>query len=201
MSYRSKIEIVRYKQITTEEDCYNAFGTDADTPAVYAWFRDLTLSSAVLTSKDDFVDTVLRLFENPLSEERRSRVKPFYEVGLTIKPNRLSSKKENSLRHYATNEDIREEIGKALEAMIFWQVPLYIGKTKRLVDRILDHVNRETNLADRLEMIGLDIQDCLLAYMPISNRHSEEPSLIPLEQLVEDIITRLSTPGFVRRTG
>ena len=201
MSYKPKIEIVKYRQMTTEDDCYNAFGTHADAPAVYAWFRDLTLSSAVLTSKEDFIDTVLQLFENPLSEERRSRIKPFYEVGLTIKPKRLSPKKENSLRHYATNEDTREEIGKALEAMIFWQVPLYIGKTKRLVDRIWDHVNRETNLADRLEVIGLDIRDCLLAYMPISNRASETTGLIPLEQLVEDIITKLSTPGFVRRTG
>ena len=201
MSYKSKVEIVRYRQITTEDDCYNAFGTHADEPAVYAWFRDLTLSPAVLTSKDDFVDTVLRLFENPLSEERRSRIKPFYEVGLTIKPKRLSPKKENSLRHYATNEDIREEIGKALEAMIFWQVPLYIGKTNRLVNRVLDHVNRETDLANRLETMGLDIHDCLLAYMPISNRDEEEISIMPLEQLVEDIITRLSTPGFVRRPG
>ena len=201
MLYNPKVEIVRYRQITTEENCKNAFGTHADAPAVYAWFRDITLSSTILTSEDDFVDTVLRLFENPLSEERKSRINPFYEVGLTIKPNQLSPKKEKALRHYATNEDVRKEIGKALEAMIFWQVPLYIGKTKRLVDRVLNHVNRETNLADRLETMGLGIQECLLAYMPISNPHEEETDLVPLEQLVEDIITKLSTPGFVRRTG
>ena len=199
MLYRPQIKIVRYRQITTEQDCNNAL--DPDTSAVYAWFRDLTLSSAVLDSKENFVDTVLQLFENPLSEERRSHIKPFYEVGLTIKPKRLSSKKENALRQYAANENIREEIGKALEAMIFWQVPLYIGKTNRLADRVWEHVNRETDLAERLEKIGLGIQQCLLAYMPISNRDSEKTSLIPLEQLVEDIITKLSTPGFVRRPG
>ena len=78
---------------------------------------------------------------------------------------------------------------------------MYIGKAKRLVDRVLDHVNRETNLADRLETMGLKIQECLLAYMPISNPNEEETDLVPLEQLVEDIITKLSTPGFVLRTG
>lgn len=201
MLSKPQVEIVRYRQITTEENCYNAFGTYADAPAVYAWFRDLTLSPAVLASKDNFIETVLRLFENPLSEKRESRVNPFYEVGLTIKPKRLSPKKEKALRQYASNEDVREEIGKALEAMIFWQVPLYIGKTNRLVDRVMDHVNRETDLADRLETMGLEIQDCLLAYMPISNRDQAATRLIPLEQLVEDIITRLSTPGFVRRPG
>ena len=119
MLHNPKVEIVRYRQITTEDDCYNAFGTHADAPAVYAWFRDITLSSAVLTSEDDFVDTVLRLFESPLSVKRESRINPFYEVGLTVKPNQLTSKKERALRHYATNKDVREEIGKALEAMIF----------------------------------------------------------------------------------
>ena len=201
MVYEPKVKIIRYRQITTEYDCYNAFGTHADAPAVYAWFRDLTLSPAILTSKDNFVDTVLRLFEKPLSEKRESRINPFYEVGLTIRPKRLSPKKEKALRQYATSEDVREEIGRALEAMIFWQVPLYIGKTNRLVDRVLDHVNRETDLANRLETMGLEIQDCLLAYMPISNRDEEATGLIPLAQLVEDIITRLSTPGFVRRPG
>ena len=158
------------------------------------------MSSAVLTSEGDFVDTVMQLFENPLSEKRESRINPFYEVGLTIKPNHLSSKKERALRHYARNEDVRDEIGKALEAMIFWQVPLYIGKAKRLVDRVLDHVNRESELAERLEKMGLGIQECILAYMPISNLQ-EETDLVSLEQLIEDIITRLSTPGFVRRPG
>ena len=201
MLYNPKVEIVRYRQITTEDDCKNAFGTHADAPAVYAWFRDITLSPAVLTSKDEFINTVLQLFDKPLSEKRESRINPFYEVGLTIKPKRLTPTKERALRHYATNEDVREEIGKALEAMIFWQVPLYVGKAKRLVDRVLDHVNRETDLANRLETMGLGIQDCLLAYMPISYRDEEKTDLISLEQLVEDIITRLSTQDFVRRPG
>ena len=199
MLYRPQIKIVRYRQITTEQDCNNAL--DPDTSAVYAWFRDLTLSSAVLDSKENFVDTVLQLFENPLSEERKSHISPFYEVGLTVKPKRLSPKKENALRQYADNENVRAEIGKALEAMIFWQIPLYIGKTNRLTSRVWEHVNRETDLVERLEKIGLGIQECLLAYMPISSHYEVEASLIPLEQLVEDIITKLSTPGFVRRPG
>ena len=199
MLYRSQVQIVRYRQITTEQDCNNAL--DPDASAVYAWFRDLTLSPTVLGSEENFVDAVLQLFENPLSEKRESRISPFYEVGLTIKPKRLSPEKERALRHYATNENVRHEIGNALEAMSFWQIPLYIGKTKRLAGRVWDHVRRGTDLAERLERMGIGLQECLLAYMPISYRDVEETNLIPLEQLVEDIITRLSTPGFVRRPG
>ena len=205
MLYNPKVEIVRYRQITTEDDCKNAFGTHADAPAVYAWFRDITLSPAVLTSKDEFINTVLQLFDKPLSEKRESRINPFYEVGLTIKPKRLTPTKERALRHYATNEDVREEIGKALEAMIFWQVPLYVGKAKRLVDRVLDHVNRETDLANRLETMGLGIQDCLLAYMPISYRDEEKNRFnifrtISRRYHYKIIHTRIcSTPWLIKR--
>ena len=76
-----------------------------------------------------------------------------------------------------------------------------IGKTHRLADRVWEHVNRDTDLANRLEKAGLDIQRCLLAYVPILYLDDEYADLMPLEQLLEDIITRLSAPGFVRRIG
>lgn len=201
MLIQPNVEIVRYRQINTEDDCYNAFGIHANSPAVYAWFRDLTFSQDVLASKDNFVDSVLNLLDNPLSEERKSRINPYYQVGLTLKPKQLSAKKERALRKYARNKKYREEIGKALEAMIFWQIPLYVGKTHKLAERVWGHVNRETDLADRLEIVGMEIPDCLLAYMPIVVGDEELMDIIPLEQLVEDIITKLSTPGFVRRPG
>jgi hypothetical protein len=198
MLSRPQVEIVRYRQMATRQDCDNEFDNIA---AVYAWFRDLTLSPTVLGSEESFVDTILQLLDNPLSEKRESHISPFYEVGLTIKAKELSSSKTEALRQYARDENIRQEIGSALEAMTFWQVPLYIGKTHRLADRVWEHVNRDTDLANRLEKAGLDIQRCLLAYVPILYLDDEYADLMPLEQLLEDIITRLSAPGFVRRIG
>ena len=199
MLSRLQVEVVRYRQMATRQDCYNAFPDDI--AAVYAWFRDLTLSSTVLTSEENFVDTVSQLFDNPLSEKREAHISPFYDISLTIKAKEMSSSKIETLRQYARNENIRQEIGNALAAMTFWQVPLYIGKTNRLASRIWDHVNRDTGLANRLEKVGLDIQHCLLAYVPISNFGEEDTESISLAQLIEDIITGLSTPGFVRRRG
>ena len=198
MLSRLQVETVQYRQMATQTDCDNAF--PGDIPAVYAWFRDLTLSATILASEEDFIDTVLQLCNSPLSEKRESRIPPFYEVGLTIKSKGLSPSKTEALKQYAKNENIRQEIGRALAAMTFWQVPLYIGKTHRLAGRIWDHVNRDTDLVNRLEKVGLDIQHCLLAYVPISN-FDEGANLTPLEQLIEDIITRLSAPGFVRHPG
>jgi hypothetical protein len=185
--------------MATREDCYNALPNDI--AAVYAWFRDLTLSEDVLTSEEKFVSTIMELFGNPLSEKREARVGPFYEVGITAKPEKLRPTKEDALRQYAKSENIRNDIGSALEAATLLQAPLYIGKADRLADRIWDHVNRNTKLCSRIEKSGLSLQDCLLAYVPISNPDDTENELTPLVQLVEDIITRLSRPGFVIRIG
>ena len=199
MLFNQQVEIIRFKQIATPEACQDALD---NITAVYAWFLDLTLSEWILDSEDKFVNTIMRWVDSPLSEKRETHISPFYEVGITIKSKKLTKKKEKSLKQYAEKENIRKEIGSALEAATFLQPPLYVGKTKnRLADRVSEHVNRETDLWNRLEAVGLSLQDCLLVYMPISDPDNVAPGVTPLVQLVEDIITRLSRPGFVRRIG
>ena len=197
MLFNQQVEIVRFKQIETRSHCTNAL---LNISAVYAWFRDLTLPKEILASEEKFVDTVMQLLDNPLSLNREGRVSPFYEVGITIKPKKLKPSKEKALRQYAKRENIRKEIGSALEAATFWQIPFYVGKTVRLADRVWEHVNRETALWSRLDEVGLSLEDCLLAYVPISSPDDVDVDL-SLEELVEDIITKLSIPGFVRRPG
>ena len=197
MLFNQQVEIVRFQQIETRPHCYNAL---LNVSAVYAWFRDLTLPKEILASEKEFVDAVIHLFDNPLSVNREGRISPFYEVGITIKPKKLTPSKEKALRQYAKRENIRKDIGSALEAATLWQVPFYIGKTGRLADRVWEHVSRETALWNRLEEAGLSLEDCLLAYVPISNPNDIDVDL-PLGQLVEDIITQLSIPGFVLRPG
>ena len=199
MPLRIQAEIVRYRQIATRDDCYNSLPNE--TAAVYAWYRDLTLSEDVLDSEDKFVSTVVGLLGNPLSEKQEARVGPFYEVGIVAKSKDLTPTKEHALRQYAREKNIRNDISSALKAATLLQSPLYIGKADRLADRIWDHVNRNTALCRRIENAGLSIQDCLLAYVPISDTDNTETELMPLVQLVEDIITRLCHPGFVKRIG
>ena len=194
--------IVQYEQIATKQDCLNAI-PDRVT-AVYAWFRDLTLSEQDLTSEEKFVNTIMRWLQEPLplAENQEANISLFYKLGISIKSGSLQDKKEESLRRYAENAQMRKEIGRILEAATFLQTPLYIGKaTDRLADRVWEHVNRDTDLWNRLEEVGLSLRDCLLVYVPISNFGDVDTDLTPLEQLVEDIITRLSRPGFVRRIG
>ena len=194
--------IVRYEQIATKQDCLNAIPDHVT--AVYAWFRDLTLSEQDLTSEEKFVNTIMRWLQEPLplAENQEANISLFYKLGISIKSGSLRDKKEESLRQYAENAQIRKEIGRILEAATFLQTPLYIGKaTDRLADRVWEHVNRDTDLWNRLEEVGLSLRDCLLVYVPISNFGDVDTYLTPLEQLVEDIITRLSRPGFVRRIG
>ena len=202
MFSNQQVKIVRYKQIATRQDCFNVLSDDVT--AVYAWFRDLTLSEADLASEEKFVDTIIQWLEDPLplSENQEADISLFYKLGVTIKSEKLREKKDRSLRQYAEQENIRKEIGQILEVATFLQVPLYIGKTSnRLASRIWEHVNRDTDLWNRLEKVGLSLQDCLLVYVPISNLNDIESDLTPLVQVVEDKITKLSRPGFVRRSG
>ena len=202
MLSNQQIGIVRYKQIATKQDCLNALPNRAT--AVYAWFRDLTLPEEKLASEEKFINTILQWLEDPLplSENHEADISLFYKLGLTVKPENLPEKRENSLRQYATKENIRKEIGRALEAATFLQAPLYVGKaTNRLAERVWEHVNRRSDLWERLEQVGLSLQDCLLVYVPISNSNDIETDLTPLVQVIEDIITKLSRPGFVRRSG
>ena len=199
MSPRLQVEMVRYRQMATREDCYNILPNDI--AAVYAWFRDLTLSEDILASEEKFVSTIIELLGNPLSAKQEDRVGPFYKVGITAKPRELTPTKKRTLKQYAKVENTRNDIGNVLEVATLLQAPLYIGKADRLADRIWNHVNRNTALCSRIEKAGLSFQDCLLAYVPIPNPDDTEVDLTSLVQLVEDIITKLSRPGFVLRTG
>lgn len=201
MLSNQQIGIVRYKQITTKKKCRIAL---PNVTAVYAWFRDLTLSEEILASEEKFINTILQWLKDPLplAENHETDISLFYKLGLTVKSENLIEERENSLRQYATNEYIRKEIGRALEAATFLQAPLYVGKaSNRLADRVWEHVNRQSDLWNRLEQVDLSLQDCLLVYVPISNFDDVASDLIPLEQLVEDIVTKLSRPGFVRQSG
>ena len=191
------VKLVQYKQIATWNDCRNALPTDE--PAVYAWFQDLTLPEAILDSEEKFVDTIMQWFDNPLSEKREAHIPPYYEVGITMRSKKLSPDKEESLKQYACRENFRREIGRVLEAMTVFQAPLYIGKADRLADRIWDHVDRRSDLRERLERAGLSLNNCLLAYVQISK--NDDNTQTSLARLIEDIITRLSRPGFVLRIG
>ena len=157
-----------------------------------------------MPQKKKFINTILQWLEDPLplTENHQVDISLFYKLGIIVKSENLPEEREDSLRQYATKENIRQEIGRALEAATFLQAPLYVGKaSNRLAARVWEHVNRRSDLWNRLEQVGLSLQDCLLVYVPISNLDETDSDLTPLEQLVEDIITRLSRPGFVRSSG
>ena len=111
-------------------------------------FRDLTLPEEKLASEEKFINTILQWLEDPLplSENHEADISLFYKLGVTVKSENLPEKRENSLRQYATKENIRKEIGRALEAATFLQAPLYVGKaSNRLAERVWEHVSRRSD--------------------------------------------------------
>lgn len=200
MLFGSPFEIVQYTEIQTRQTCLELLPNDV--AAVYAWFRNLTLPENVLASESQFIEEILALLNKPLVKKRDGYIRHFYKIGITMAPGSLTPKKKRSLMQYAKSQNNRMEIGRALEALTFLQPPLYVGKAKkgRLPNRIWEHINGSTSLDEALQEVDLSLRDCILTYLPISDPEFPD-SETSMTRLVEDIITRLSTPGFIGRIG
>lgn len=200
MLFGSQFEIVQYTEIQTRQTCLELLPNDI--AAVYAWFRNLALPEDVLTSESQFIEEILALLDKPLTKKRDGYIRHFYKIGVTMIPGSLTPKKKRALKQYAKSQENRTEIGNALQALTFLQPPLYVGKAKRgrLPRRIWEHINGSTSLDHALQEVDLSLRDCILTYLPISNPMLPD-SETSMERLVEDIITRLSIPGFIGRIG
>jgi len=79
------------------------------------------------------------------------------------------------------------------------QAPLYVGKARKLQDRIRQHFRPLSPLTTRLREFNIPLDRCVLCYCLLDESMDalSEEALV----LIEDIITRVLRPGFVLRIG
>ena len=212
MSVQSEFNVLRFSQIATTQ------GRDLtlkEKPAVYAWYRHLSLSDALGTS-ERFVARIEELLAAKLGDQCVGRLGYLYEVQVQESSGKLSPRSLQLLQTIAQDDAARIHLANVLEPATFLQAPLYVGKAISLRRRIGEHVKGASGLLARLESAGIAMQNCVLRYKYL-NENDVDTLLGALPQdsellsgqakddalatLLEELLTRFSPSAFVHRPG
>jgi len=202
-SKNHSFESLQYRQISTPESRELRL---EDKPAIYAWYRSLRFSD-VVADKERFVKRIEEYLNSKLSDQFIGKLGYLYELSVQESPGNLSKKKIQLLFELSEDYQAREIIAHILDSVTFLQAPLYVGKAINLKERISEHVNGISNLINRLDNANISLQKCVLRYKYIGLDELEylnsktKDSTDSIIILIEDLLTRMSPAGFVRRPG
>lgn len=189
---------------------------------VYAWYRCFELNPAANQNPEIFVSLILSELYKDHCAPRSARLPPSHRVMLQAETS-LSKEKESILRRLSANQSFRELVLTLLDNALLFQQPLYIGKATNIYIRIRNHLREGSILRERLRMAGHNIDGCKLLVVGTSYESSSftteniddqdeydselfeesdsEFSELELENLLEDILSRLFLPSFTLRYG
>jgi hypothetical protein len=177
----------------------------SETSGIYAWYRSYSFSK----DPDSFTDELLKEISKPRFTPRTGFITPYYQVTVASQ-SKISDSKEQHLRGFLSQPTNREALLKGLEASLFFQTPLYIGKSENLRRRVGEHLDSSSPLSERFKAHGIDITSSLLLIIPLygtdpipQSALSEEPTAeqIDAELMLEEIFSRLFSPQLTIRIG
>ena len=174
-----------------------------DEPGVYSWFRRYDLPPPATSNADEYATYLLGLLSRPHCLPRIGSIRPLFEVELRSR-RQPSERKSESLRKLCQSPSFREVTAMALDAAIFFEQPLYVGKASRLAERIAQHLAPESDLRLRLQKVDICIDRSLLLYMVLPASPDPIPGdsdVLSAEQVLEDLLSRLFHPLFTARYG
>lgn len=201
--FESDFVTLRYSQVASE----NARSISLrERPAVYAWYRTLSLHQHAGTAAS-LRAQIANLLAARLSEQYHGRLGVLYQVSVVERGGALSNTASAMLDHVLASPINRQRLAAILETATLLQSPLYIGKARNLRRRTGDHLTGRSGLRSRLQDAGIPIDSCVLRFKYVNPK-----SLIDLNaaktsdadavvELIEELLTRLSPAAFVRRPG
>ena len=172
-----------------------------DTPGIYAWYRYFHYPD----NPDTFFESVLSDIEQKKFIDRNALVPPHFEVTIASHAAFSPSKRE-ALQKALKVDSFRNDLRQALSYGILFQTPLYIGKAQHLRKRIQQHMESDSPLRTRLQLVGIDIRRCSLVFIP-TNPPADAPSVpaeaeeTAAEALYEEVFSRLFNPHFSIKYG
>lgn len=186
----------------------------SNTAAVYAWFRRLDFPAD--SSPETVYSALVGALDAAHSTSRSARLAPAHRITLSA-DTRLTEGKRAALRACCEELEFRELIQTIFHLSLVFQQPLYIGKAMNLQTRIKQHLSAGSSLRKRLADGRIRIDSCRLLYVivpgvlselrtgspqqPDSDEEAEDIALLPIELLVEDLLSRLFLPSFTIRYG
>lgn len=167
-----------------------------DTPAVYAFVRDIPLPPA--HNADAFVESLEQSISLRAAPDHTTNLGPLHRATLQSF-SELSDRKASDLREYAKVESFRQILRSVIEHAAPLQAPLYVGKATYLQTRFSQHIQPMSSLSTRLRNAGVKLEECSLLYTELNDLPEELDS--SALNLIEEVLTRLLRPGFVMRIG
>lgn len=165
-------------------------------PGIYAFYRRIPALST--TDKAAFCDAICSTIGEHAAPDHNAKVGPLHSMSL-YSFSRLSERRTEWLEELAEMVEFRRVVAEVFQRLPAMQAPLYVGKARRLQERISQHFNPLSPLAIRLREVGIPLDRCILEYCLLDENMDElsDDALL----LIEDIITRVLRPGFVLRIG
>jgi hypothetical protein len=167
-----------------------------NSPAIYAFFAPKPMIST--NTAESFLSSVIGVVRHKASPTHTRILGSLHTVRLDNQSD-LSDWKRERLEECAQLESFRHVLAEIIAAAVPLRCPLYVGQTDDLSRRIKDHLSPSSDLATRLRSASIQIEACTLAYavLPESDLYKDTQTLT----LIEEIVTRLTRPGFVGRIG
>jgi MoxR-like ATPase len=167
-----------------------------DIPAVYAFVRYIT--PPPVHDKEEFVSSVQESIRMRAAPDHIANLGPLHKASLQSY-SVLSERKLSDLEAYAENDDFRFVVRSVFEHAAALQAPLYVGKALSLQSRFLQHIQPMSDLNCRLREVGITLEQCILLYAELDSlpKNINQDAL----NLIEEILTRILRPGFVKRIG
>jgi hypothetical protein len=165
-------------------------------PGIYAFFRRIPALNEY--DKDTFRETILSTVNEHAAPDHNTTVGPLHSISL-YSFSKLSETREAQLEKHAESAEFRRILGEVFARLPALQGPLYVGKARKLQERIRQHFRPGSLLSTRLRQVGIPLDRCVLVYCLLDenmNTLSDEALV-----LIEDIISRVLRPGFVLRIG
>lgn len=181
---------LRNKQLENIQEQLN------DSSAVYFFY--FNFFSYFTENIDDLYANIIYLIEKSFHEPKEKNFGDYYRIILTLTGQKLPDKKLEQLRAFLEDDGLRnfENTKHLFSILQEMQSPIYIGKASRLKTRISQHLKLSSDLCKRLALNDIDIFNCKLKFYYVNDNLPDN-----VNNLFEDIATRILKPGFVRRIG
>ena len=179
-------------------------------PGVYAFFKTFSPPDPESSDAESFASYLINQATAQHCLPRDGRIKPLYAVRLSSRKT-VSASKRHQLIRMCDSPAFRVAVGTALKYSLFFEQPLYVGKSNCLRKRIRQHLAAESALRSRFDKVGINIlQSRLLclqldvlsdASEPLGEDVAVDAPQEAGESALEEILSKLFHPLFVERYG
>lgn len=164
-------------------------------PAIYLWKRSIKAPQECQASEELFSEWLQNALRTPnavISESKLNHCAQIKE--LRVGGGVLSEEKIQTLASLSQNTKGRKTLIGYIESLGNFFPPIYVGQTKQLRARVIDHLEGKTELDSYMKTIGLTFDDVSLEYCIIKGSNP------PLE-LLEMTSQLLLSPFGTKRIG